>query len=227
VEPKIKEIEISVCMDELLGPLGYSEKDDIQPAIMDQIVSEKDDCIEAMSGNVIYTISEVRRLDGGDTVEIGGATIEDALLANSLDGAESVAIAICTVGPEIDHRISEYFGSGDYLRGMIADVVGSRAVENLAEGCGALICVEARERELSASRRRLSPGYRKWDVSGQRAVFAVLDPSPIGVTMNEHCMMQPNKSISFVVPLVVGESNEESGPPCAECGFPNCSYRRK
>ena len=158
-QPKIKEIEISVCIDDLLGPLGYGEKDAIQPAIMDQIVSETEECTEAMSGSAIYTIQEARRLDGRGAVEIGGATIDDELLARSLDGAESVAIAICTVGEEIDRRINEYFGSGDYLRGMIADVVGSRAVEDVAERCAALICVEARERGLSASRRQLSPGY--------------------------------------------------------------------
>lgn len=227
MQPKIKEIEINVCIDDLLGPLGYGEKDTVQPAIMDQIVSETEACTGAMSGKAIYTISETCRRDGGAAIEIDGVMIEDELLSRSLDGAESVAIAICTVGPEIDHRINDYFGSGDYLRGMIADVVGSRSVEDVAERCAALICVEARERGLSASRRRLSPGYRKWDVSGQRAVFALLDPSPIGVTINEHCMMQPNKSVSFVIPLVMGESHEDAEPPCAGCGFPNCSYRRK
>jgi cobalamin-dependent methionine synthase I len=64
-------------------------------------------------------------------------------------------------------------------------------------------------------------------VSGQRVVFSLLDPSPIGVSLNDHCMMQPKKSVSFVLALGENETTYEDRPPCHGCGFPNCSYRRK
>jgi hypothetical protein len=223
--PKLQEIDASVQIDELLGPLGYADGDAVQPSVMDEILAETGRSQQAMRGNTIYSCLPARRA-GRSSVEIDGITIEDETLAGSVDGAPMVAVAVCTVGPEIERIIAEHFDRGDYLQGMIADVTGSRAVENVAHKCAASICAEARELNLSTA-NRLSPGYGKWNVSGQRAVFAVLDPTPIGVSLNDHCMMQPNKSISFVIPLVDGESHHDDRPPCVGCDFKNCSYRRK
>ncbi len=223
--PKIQEIDASVQIDELLGPLGYADSDAVRPSVMGEIVAETGRCQEAMRGNAIYACLPASRA-GRNSVEIDGITIEDETLAGSVDGARMVAVAVCTVGPQIEKIIAGHFDRGDYLHGMIADVTGSRAVENVAHRCAAFICAEARELSLSTA-SRLSPGYGKWNVSGQRAVFTVLDPAPIGVSLNDHCMMQPNKSISFVIPLVEGESRHDDRPPCVGCDFKNCSYRRK
>ena len=224
--PRISEVDISIRIEDLLGPLGYSDMENVRPPIMDQITSESGRCVDLMAGKAIYSCLEFSRTDGRNAIEIDGKIIDDETLIGSLDGAKALAVAICTVGPEIDEVISDCFGRGDYLVGMIADVVGNRAVEDVATKCGALICAEARGLNLSAS-GQISPGYGKWDTSGQRPVFELLDPYPIGVSLNDCCMMEPKKSISFVVPLVEGEPRQEEKPPCHGCDFKNCSYRRK
>ncbi len=224
--PSINDVDIGVRVEDLLGPLGYAEGDAVQPSIMEQIVSESERCTESMTGKAIYTCSEFTRITGRDEIRVGGKTISDKTLADSLEGARSFAVAVCTVGPEIDKIIEEHFKRGDYLQGMIADVTASRAVENVAAQCGTLICAEAGRLDLWAS-GRISPGYGKWDTSGQRPVFELLDPSPIGVSLNDYCMMEPKKSISFIVPFVEGEPDREEEPPCHACDFKNCGYRRK
>lgn len=223
-QPRIRDIDIEINIEDLLKPLGYDDRESIQPAIMDQIVSETDECLQMMKGAMIYASAQIGRVDGDASV--GGVKLEDETLLDALDGAEALAVGVCTVGAEIDKLIKECFDSGDYLRGMIADVVGSRAVENIADKCATHICTEARERKLSPT-KHLSPGYGKWDVSGQRAVFSLIDPSPIDVTLNESCMMTPQKSVSFALPLREGESQLNDKPACHECGFKNCAFRRK
>ena len=217
--PEVRDIEVSVCADDLLGPLGYGNSRPVEPAIMEQIISESERCGQALGGKAIYTCIEGGRFSDRRIVD-------DETLATSLDGAQSLAIAICTVGDEIEKIIDEHFAKGNFLGGMIADVVGSRAVEDVAEKCAAFICSDATALNLSTS-ARLSPGYGRWDTSGQRAVFGLLDPSPIGVSLNEHCMMHPKKSISFIMPLVKGETGRELELPCQRCPMKNCGYRRK
>ena len=224
--PKIAEVDFSVSIEDLLGPLGYSDPGSVKPAIMEQIVAATDRCLGVMTGKAIFSLSEFSRVTGRDAIEVGGKTIVDEELSDSLKSASALAVAVCTVGPEIDKVIEDSFGAGDYLEGMIADVVGNRAVEDVANKCARLICAEARELNLSAG-SQISPGYGAWDTSGQRPVFEMLDPAPIGVSLNEHCMMSPKKSISFVAPLVKGEPQGVDRPPCHGCGFKNCSYRRK
>jgi len=224
--PEVRDIDINVCVDDLLGPLGYADRKAVEPAIMEQILSEAERCQPEMRGRAVYAIMEFRPLDGMNAIEVNGRTIEDQTLLASLDGARSLAVAVCTVGPGIDEIIDDHFGQSDFLRGMIADVAGNRAAEDVAEQCAALICADARKQNLFSA-KRISPGYGTWDVSGQRAVFSLLDASPIGVSLNKQCMMQPKKSVSFVVTLTESEPHEEIRHPCLGCGFKNCAYRRK
>jgi len=221
---KIADVKIDIRIEDLLGPLGYTDSSGVKPSIMDQIVSETERCIDVMTGKAIYRRCEFSH--GRGAIEVDGKSIEDETLQSSLEGASALAVAVCTVGPKIDEIVSECFDRGDYFTGMIADVVGARAVEDVAHKCVNLICADAGELALSVS-GRISPGYGKWDTSGQRPLFELLDPSPIGVSLNEHCMMEPKKSISFVAPLAPGEPGHVERPPCLACDFKDCAYRRK
>jgi hypothetical protein len=225
-KPEVCDIRVNLSSDDLLGPLGYGDGAGVEPAVLEQIVSESRRCEQVLSGRAIYRCLDVRTFPGRNVIGAGSIVVEDEMLAGSIDGAQSVAVAVCTVGGEIDELIDEHFARGDFLGGMIADIVGSRAVEDVAEKCAACICSEATALNLSAS-TRLSPGYGTWDVSGQRAVFALLDPSPIRVSLNDHCMMQPKKSISFVMPLIGGGAGHNIERPCQKCTLKKCSYRRK
>ena len=223
--PQIKETEVNIEIQELLGPLGYKTIEDVRPSIMDNIVAEVERCREMIAGKMIFVCRDFKRLTDSDTITTNGLTIKDETLVSSLDGANSLAVAVCTIGPAIDKHVEECFNKGDFLTGMVADAMGNRAVEDVARTCARHICAEASKRNLCTS-AQLSPGYGTWDTSGQKPVFAMLDPSPIGVSLNEYCMMDPKKSVSFVVPLVEGESHHEERPPCHGCNFKNCSYRR-
>ena len=72
-----------------------------------------------------------------------------------------------------------------------------------------------------------SPGYCGWHVSGQRKLFAFLEPEAIGVTLNQSCLMQPLKSVSGV--LVVGDAATHRFHPtyafCERCGTKQCRER--
>jgi hypothetical protein len=226
--PRVIDVEARYSIEELLGPLGWERGSCVEPAFMEQIVSESERCRQVMQGRAIYTRMDVSRVDQ-NVIEVGGKAFEEGVLASALDGVRRFALGICTVGDGIEEIIDEHFRGGDFFRGMVADVVGSRAVEHVAEVCASLICSEANESGLYPS-GHLSPGYGEWDVSGQRVVFALLDPSPIGVSLNEHCMMKPKKSISFVVPLAEGlahHADQADHHLCRECGLQDCMYRRE
>lgn len=223
--PKVSDIDITINTDDLLGPLGYKTAADVPPSIMHTITEEVERCRGMIEGKSIHALMEFKHIDGANAIHVNGLTIEDGYLVSLLDGSTAFAIAVCTIGPTIDKFIDGCFGKGDFLTGMIADVIGNRAVENVSHTCARLICMEASELKLSML-PQMSPGYGKWDTSGQRPLFSMLNPSPIGVSLNEYCMMEPKKSVSFIIPLTDSESHYEEVSPCHGCGFKNCSYRR-
>ncbi len=217
--PEIRKLQAHVPLDDLLGPLGYKNREDIAPAILQQIEEEHERCSGILEPQFIADMLSPLPAAASDLAS-------DEYLAQHLDGALALGAGICTVGPAIDAYIEDCFGRGDFLCGMIADVVASRAVEEVGECCSDFLCAAAAEQKLSAL-CRISPGYGKWDVSGQRVLFSLLDPSPIGVSLNEYCMMQPKKSASFLIPLGEGEPAQKLQHSCHECTFRNCAYRRR
>lgn len=63
-----------------------------------------------------------------------------------------------------------------------------------------------------------SPGQHEVPMKTQRVIFDELRPEDIGVTLNDHFLMQPKKSISGVFGIGT-EKNDENLRPCDFCGL--------
>jgi hypothetical protein len=111
---------------------------------------------------------------------------------------EKMAFCVCTIGPRLENRVAELFSHDELLEAVVLDTAGSVAAEATAEYIDRLISRKASREGLKTS-RRASPGYGKWDVSEQRAIFELLPADEIGVRLTERCMMIPRKSVSFAM----------------------------
>lgn len=140
--------------------------------------------------------------------------------------ADRLAVAAATVGARVSDRIDELFDRRDPALGCMLDSIASAAADRLADLLGPWY--------LSTIPGRpdwhvlvYSPGYCGWDVSGQRALFDVLRPEVVGITLNESCLMQPLKSISGV--LVTGAARIHRFHPtysfCDRCQEKQCRER--
>lgn len=143
-----------------------------------------------------------------------------------IEEAVDLALFAVTIGGEVSQRIEDYFAAGDAADGYILDQVASFAADELAEIAG------HRFRASEAGNGSMavlpySPGYCGWHVSGQRALFARLEPSEIGITLNQSCLMQPLKSVSGVLVLapVAAHSFSPSFPCCSSCTTLACQDR--
>lgn len=143
-------------------------------------------------------------------------------IARHLAGAEQVAIAICTIGSELE-TLSERWMQENPLLGLALDGLGNAAAENLAQQVCGHITEDAHAQGLQAS-TPLSPGEAGWPVEiGQPQVFGLLDPSKIGVTLTSGGMMTPKKSISLVIGLGPEMTQTDA---CEVCNLKGtCRYR--
>jgi hypothetical protein len=120
------------------------------------------------------------------------------LVSRHLSGAVQIASVVCTIGMELETEI-EHLMNSDPMYAMALDGLGNAAVEKFAQQVCARIGEQAQVEGLTTS-APLSPGEPDWPVEvGQPQVFALLDPSRIGITLTSGGMMVPKKSISFVV----------------------------
>jgi len=141
-----------------------------------------------------------------------------------IDPKMPLVVVVCTVGKAMEERVTELAGSGDAARALIMDAIASAAAEEVADQSNHLICEMTAPTDFSPDSRR-SPGYGKWDIREQEAIFAFLKPEESGVILTESMMMMPRKSISYVVPLEGGKPGQGPGRRCARCSVEDCTYR--
>jgi hypothetical protein len=134
------------------------------------------------------------------------------------------ALFVCTAGREIGIRSRNAMKEGDLLEGYIYDVIGSEAVEAVAD-----LMQDDMEAEMALSRNkitnRFSPGYCGWDVAEQHKLFSLMTDNYCGIRLNPSALMDPVKSVSGIIGI--GENVNRQPYTCKLCNMKDCIYRRK
>ena len=144
--------------------------------------------------------------------------------------ADRLALYVATVGDPVSQAIGDLFDQQEPALGYMLDAVASEAADGLSHAAGRALMDRLRDAGGVGDEARVlpySPGYCGWHVTGQRKLFAALEPERIGVTLNASCLMQPLKSVSGV--LVVGSGEAHRFHPtyafCEHCGTRQCRDR--
>ncbi|MFW9851551.1 MAG: vitamin B12 dependent-methionine synthase activation domain-containing protein [Candidatus Thorarchaeota archaeon] len=142
--------------------------------------------------------------------------------------SEKTVLAVCTIGKELEDRISNIIDEGELAKGVILDAIASHAAEETAEQLNQIILNEIKEqikdKEVTS---RFSPGYCQWVLEeGQRVIFNSLPAEFIDVTLSVSMMMKPIKSVSFAFNIGTEVDKDLGVRDCETCDLINCAYRR-
>jgi hypothetical protein len=140
------------------------------------------------------------------------------------------ALGICTIGPALERRVTEHGDEGRATRALFLDAIGSAAVEAVADRLNGDLCEAALTGgTLPAPGPRVSPGYGRWSIEEQALVFGALvagalDQEDLPVRLGSSLVMDPVKSISFLVPFD-GSAQDRGRNRCRRCGLVTCAFR--
>lgn len=152
----------------------------------------------------------------------GGRELRGKLIAQHLAPAREVLLILCTVGENIEMKVSQVM-ENDMVYALAMDGFGTAAVEALANAACHHFEVEAKAENLENS-IPLSPGMVDWSVEeAQPQLFDLLDSEEIGMKLTQSLVMIPRKSLSMVIG--VGESMI-AGTTCDYCSMREvCRYQ--
>ncbi|MCU0290754.1 MAG: hypothetical protein MUF10_02005 [Thermoanaerobaculaceae bacterium] len=156
----------------------------------------------------------------------GGLRLVDLEQANGTGmpaPSAPTALAVCTIGGELEEACAGSQAAGETLHALLLDSIGSAAAEAAADALNALVCDEASRLGL-ATEPRESPGYGAWDIACQPRLLELLPAAELGVSLTPGLMMQPRKSVSFGVRLT--DRPVQAGGRCARCNLTACRRRR-
>jgi Vitamin B12 dependent methionine synthase, activation domain len=221
----LKDVPLRVDRDEVLRFQGYKKGVDVPDstvlALFDEALALGESLIEP---RVVYRAVGVTG-QGPAVIEAGGETLHIPEIGRLWGSLEMVGAGISTVGAAIEERVRELWDQRELPLAVMLDSVGSAAVESLAEYANDLLCQAAIVAGTKVT-NRISPGYAGWDTAEQAALFHLCPGDPIGVALNDSCVMTPGKSISFLVGVGLEARVDHYFTQCRRCWMADCAYRR-
>jgi len=147
-----------------------------------------------------------------------------------LPRADHLALFVITLGAALSQYISDMFAANELALAAMLDAVASEAAERAVDLTGRRFLERldhAGALAAGAVQVAYSPGYCGWHISGQRRLFARLQPEEIGVSLNSSFLMQPLKSVSGVLMVGAPEIHEfdDDFEFCRACATRHCRTR--
>ncbi len=168
------------------------------------------------------------------SVDVDSISFESQDLAFRFREARELAVLIVTIGPRLENQVEELNASGDAGGGLVLDMYGSIAVDQVAYKAREIIQKAVLDKGYRAMSYGycigkncraytdcggvvaywLAPGYADLETREQKKVFTLVDGRHIGVHLSESCMMTPRKSYACLLPI--GPQVEKVSNPCNE-----------
>lgn len=218
-------VDIDIDRSSVCRYLGYAV--DVDPSarissLLDEYIEKTRHLIEP---SYSYLFKDMERVEGSRSFIKGQVVFESEAIARLLERCEKIAVFILTIGSRLEETVGQLADDNLIVEAYVLDAIGSSVAESLADLVQEKIGNEAHAQGLCIS-RRFSPGYCDWDISQQEMVFSALNGDSSGVFLSEEFMMTPQKSISGIIGIGLGDSDMDSFNPCKTCNKRNCPGRR-
>ena len=174
---------------------------DGQPRVMAMRAEVLQALRAALVPSAIWETFSVAKLEPGRFQIAGKWELSCDASITTLDGCDEIIAGICTAGAGIDVLVDEYQKSS-MSKAVMLDQISTWAIQQVL-----IHVLELIKQSISNRTPRLTPvvrpGFEKWPITNQTAIFSMLDASKIGVRLTDSLLMVPSKSVSFIIGIFV------------------------
>ena len=179
-----------------------------------------------LQSRCVVGIFPVERCDSKRVLLQGGESVEISLPEETWRLCTHLAVSIATIGPQCESQATQFILNGERLNGLLLDAIGIATVELLEDRCRDLIREIASELVLKSG-PTIHPGGVGFDIGQQSLLHRLLDAEQIGVSLSSSGVLNPVKSVSFVLPLGPDMLDCSQEHTCSRCKMSGtCKFRR-
>ena len=192
-------INISVPRREIFKRLGYRKGITRVGRGQEEVI---EDYIEyALS--LIHLKGAARRISikeksSSSIVLLNGIVFESKGLSKMIGNCEEIILMGATAGDDVIESIKEDTEADQLTRGVILDAVASEMVDASLDWIVDYFNRELRRENKQLTKSRFSAGYGDFILENQKWIYDILEFERIGVRINEHCILMPEKSVTAV-----------------------------
>lgn len=143
-------------------------------------------------------------------------------IAKALNGAESMAVVVATVGGKVEELIKKYNDEYDFLKAYWCDKLSNWTLYKVIDQIKNEISNECESKGYLIT-SHWGPGYCGWNISEQEKLLPFSIADELGISLSSSMLMHPVKSISGVIGIGENVVYKESG--CSDCNLVKCAYR--
>jgi hypothetical protein len=225
--PVIRDIPLSLETKEALRRQGLGRGAKVRPEIKALILEllasvKKTRLLEPAVAYEYYTVSG---MNGSQISLEGDKAIQSPLLPAIFPEAKELAAVVVTIGPRLEKKVADYTKSGQALRGMILDGIGSTAVDMLVPEALKIIADEVSSRGYEVS-SPVNPGMPGFPLTEQWNLLGLVSADEIGVSLTHSGILVPRKSVSLVIGIGPKMTRWTQAEVCARCSLrESCHYK--
>ena len=225
--PVICDIPLSLKTREVLRRQGLGGGAKVRPEIKDLILEslasvKKARLLEPVAAYEYYTVSS---MNGSQISLEGDKAIHGPLIPAVFPEAKVLAVLICTIGPRLEKQVTDYSKSGEAMRGMILDGIGSTAVDMMALEVLRRLASEVSSRVYEIS-SPVNPGMPGFPLTEQWNLLGLVNADEIGVSLTASGVLVPRKSASMVIGIGPKMTRWTQAEVCARCSLrETCHYK--
>lgn len=223
----IKDIPFKLSKLDVVRGLGMGPNPKVRPEIDRQIEEALADkgVLDLIHPALAYDIRTITKMGDEDCYLDDGTVFHGVAIPHFLPEAKTLFVAVTTIGPDLENKVTELFKGGQRLKGLIFDAMGTASSENMRFTISDIVKKEAAVRGFVAS-SPVSPGGISWPITEQFKIFKVAPAAEIGVRLTETAMMVPRKSTSMVMGMGENMPTWSATERCNRCpNGANCPYR--
>lgn len=224
----IKNIPLDLTKDGIFRRMGYGGRS--RPPARD-ILEQFDQAMDLvekhklLKGNFIFNIQKIASISDDSVATMDGFVLPGGWIMKLMPDASHLAMAVCTIGDELETISRQLVKSENVLAGVMLDSVGSAAVDCLVEETGKYIRKQVEGMGLMSS-SPISPGMPDLPLKAQQVLFNQLPVNKINMRLTSTHLMIPFKSCSIVYGLGKTMPNWSRESVCRACHlFKHCRYK--
>lgn len=225
--PVVRDIPLNLKTGAVLRRQGLGGKARVRPEIK-KLTQELLASIESehlLETAVAYEYYPVTGMASGQISLEGGKAVHGPALPATFPEAKELMVLIGTIGPRLEKQASDYTKSGQALRGMLLDGIGSAAVDTLIPEAFKPIAAEVASRGYEIS-SPVNPGMPGFPMTEQWNLVELSQAHKIGVSLTHSGILVPRKSVSMVIGIGPRMTRWTQAQVCARCSLrETCHYK--
>ena len=226
--PVLRDVPLTLTIDQVLRREGAGGRSKFRRPEMKSLLGEMLASIEELhllEPAIAYELHAITEVNRHRLCLEGGAVLHGWLLPSVLKSARELAVVVCTIGPKLEKKVTDYSAQKALLQAFLLDGIGSAAVDALVQKACHFMRHEALSRNYQAS-SPLNPGMPGLPISEQCQLFQLVPAGQIGVHLTSSAMMAPRKSVSMIMGIGPDMPTWTQEEVCKRCTVNKaCPYR--